>query len=1595
MFRLLYLFLFLVIMAFAPGIRADSGLYISEIMADNDGSLLDRYGDESDWIELYNASSNSIDLAGWYLTDNPTNLTQWAFPSTNLPSRSFLVVFASDRNETVAGEELHTNFKLSASGEYIALVQPDGTTIENAFPFPEQLEDVSWGYAFSGGGSTTTAVLVDSGAACSAYVPTTSTDAAGWKDAAFDDSSWPAGRTGVGYERSSGYDSLIGLDIESSAYGRNASVYIRVPFTYSGDPVTTMRLHMKYDDGFVAYLNGTLLTQANAPSSLAWNSNATSSHSDSDAVVFQTFDVSDAAGALRDGANVLAIQGMNVSTTSSDMLCAPLLDSTTVSFGSSAILPEGTGMLAAPTPGAPNKAITYIGYCETPQIGTEHGFFNAPFQVSITNITDGAVVRYTTDGSTPTESNSTLYTGPITISGTTLLRASAFKSGHQPSTPVTRTYLFVNDVLKQDGSGLQSYGYWGHAGPDWAVNPGLTNSVITDSSGETFMLADALLDLPTVSLVTDWDNWWSDDDGPILPDGVTPWQGIYADPIGENGVRRPVSMEFFTADGSESFTENGQVSVVGGGIGGTSADRWKTDKLSMRVAFTDKLNYPVYGEDAAQKYNGLVLDAHLGFSWAHSQSSGQRAHPKYLTDAIASDMQNRMSGKGAPHGRFVHLYLNGLYWGLYDMHERPDEHFAAEYFGGQNEDYDSIKHWPDDTDSADSDHDGDPYNDNITNGDDADLQSLLALSRSGLSSLSSYQAMDSRLDIDGLIDYLLVNFFYGNNDWAHKNWYTTHNAVEPDGLWRYHCWDVEHIIEVSMSSFDVASSITCDVTGKDNSGGPTEIHQDLTANAEYRLRFADHVHNHFFNGGTMTVDTATALFWSRVQEMEMGMLGEAARWADNTPGEGHGWDEWFDQMTQIRDLYLPYRSAIVLSQLQSRGLYPSTAAPEFEVNGSRQHGGLIDASNPVTIDSEYTVYYTTDGSDPRAVGGAVAGSQYTGPLFFSQPTRLKARAYNGGQWSALCDAEFLTAEVPLAITELMYHAPSNQLDFIEIRNISQESVELHGYKIDSAAEFKLPDASLAPGQFLVVIKDIDAFSAAYDTNGMFIAGEYKNDFDNSGEKVELEFWNHDLISFRYSDARNWPQAADGAGHSLVPLDSAIDDEADGSLNYGGNWRASTYIGGSPGWVDPLPPATVLLNEITAHTDTGEDPPFESNDQIELYNPTGSDVTLNGWYLSDDRSELHKWAIPAGTVVPAHGFVLFDEDDFHPDRVAGFGLDKAGEEVVLSAPDRIVDVIRFKGQLNGASLGRYPDGAADWLMTLPTPEAANQPIPESVWISALMYNPPAPAGYENGNVLEYIQLENRASGSVFFKTSAGAWRIDGGVSYTFPDGFKLTAGEKAWLVSFDPTDSALLDLFCSTYGLDAEEETVLGPYSGQLSNEGERVALELPQDSDDPLYPEDISWVVVDELFYFDRSPWPTEADGSGAPLIRTGRTGWGVTTEADQDADQLDDAWENAFFGSLSQTGSDDFDHDGFSNLQESICGTDPTDNASFFRIERIEVPEIEWTAVTGRTYSVYWTDDLQQPFVQIATVITCGSFSEGQNTTTGTGYYFIAVEHE
>jgi hypothetical protein len=317
----------------------------------------------------------------------------------------------------------------------------------------------------------------------------------------------------------------------------------------------------------------------------------------------------------------------------------------------------------------------------------------------------------------------------------------------------------------------------------------------------------------------------------------------------------------------------------------------------------------------------------------------------------------------------------------------------------------------------------------------------------------------------------------------------------------------------------------------------------------------------------------------------------------------------------------------------------------------------------------------------------------------------------------------------------------------------------------------------------------------------------------------------------------------------VPLDTALLGEPQGSLNYAGNWRASTNMGGSPGQDDPAVPQTVVINEFLAN----------GNDWVELYNPSSLSVSLTGWYLSDDVTEPKKYALPAMSV-PSHSFAKFD-------NLQGFGLGANGEQVVLSylpgsAQDRIVDAISFKAQEPGISLGRYPDGGAWWFRMTPSQGKANtKPLLPSVVINEIMYSPIEPND-------EYIELYNPTIQAVALTVQTIPWRLNGAVDYNFPANASIPAGGRIVVVGFNPqTEPSRVTAFASAYGSQfIANVNLFGPWEGNLSNQGERLSLEKPQVGTDPTL--GIGWVVMDEVIYSPLAPWPAGTDGTGKVLQR-------------------------------------------------------------------------------------------------------------------------------
>lgn len=179
---------------------------ISEFMASNLTTLKDGHDKYEDWIEIWNSDPTPVDLAGWRLTDSTTNLAKFVFPALTVPAGGRIVVFASNRaGSTGAATHVdalgyrHTNFSLAKSGEYLALVKPDGVTIATEFnPFPLQVDDISYGPPAA------TEAFTGSTSPLRYRVPTTTADdtaSPNWTQANFTDTSWSSATgSGVGFE---------------------------------------------------------------------------------------------------------------------------------------------------------------------------------------------------------------------------------------------------------------------------------------------------------------------------------------------------------------------------------------------------------------------------------------------------------------------------------------------------------------------------------------------------------------------------------------------------------------------------------------------------------------------------------------------------------------------------------------------------------------------------------------------------------------------------------------------------------------------------------------------------------------------------------------------------------------------------------------------------------------------------------------------------------------------------------------------------------------------------------------------------------------------------------------------------------------------------------------------------------------------------------------------------------------------------------------------------------------------------------------------------------------------------------------------------
>ncbi|NCG27890.1 MAG: hypothetical protein GWP42_10165 [Verrucomicrobiales bacterium] len=881
---------------------------ISEFLTNNNKALEDSNGQNYDWIEVSNVNRENGDLEGYHLTDDPLNLTKWTFPKKEFNDDGFILVFASGKDLKDPNNDLHTNFKLSSSdGGFLALIKPDGATIASKFnSYPRQYEDVSFG---SGYGEPKDVKFLAEGDAAKWHVP--SAPIGGWTETTFNDASWSSGKTGIGYDNSTKYIPHIGngSDVKSVMRGINASIYIRIPFNLTdASGISNLTLWMKWEDGFVAYLNGKKIHSISAPDDPEWNSSSTSNRSnENDAITFFDYPVS---GPLQKGQNILAIQGLNGSQSSSDFLISPELTARKTDLNS----PQN-GYFLDPTPGTINgKRID--GLVGDTKFDVNRGFYEDPFELEISTETEGAKIRYTLDGTAPSETEGTVYNSPIRINETTVIRALAYKPGYSSTNIDTNTYVFPADVVEQR----------------------TMSTSITENAKYKPLMLDSLKAIPSISLSFESPNTLNTE------------------------KERPLSIEMIFPDGTKGFQENAGVTHFGGYYTNFS-------KKNFRIYFRSeygatKLRYPIYeGVEnqmpPAQEFDSINL---------RSGSHDMIDRGAYMSNRFTDDSMLEM-GHIAPHGRFVHVYLNGTYWGMYHLRERWNGAMASEYLGGSKEDYEAI---------------------NANNSGSEFLQGVVfdgtgkywTETRNLINGNSPFSASANHIDIPNVIDFMLL--------WTSGNSESEFRSVGsvPLGVpYKFFMKDADGFLR--------------------NPGHPVTHNGPLNAltrfrregDPDYKILLADQIHKHFFNDGAMTPNRLTSRLQRRVDEVKVPFLAEAARWTNVRGGRAnHSPTSWEAYQNNLLNNQLPRLTANMMTKFRSAGMYPNLISPVFN-----QHGGSIPEGFSITMSTNtLAIYYTTNGDDPRLSGGSI-NPQAIAATFNDKAPIPKDYIKNGHVWKYLDD----------------------------------------------------------------------------------------------------------------------------------------------------------------------------------------------------------------------------------------------------------------------------------------------------------------------------------------------------------------------------------------------------------------------------------------------------------------------------------------------------------------------------------------------------------------------------------------------------------------
>ncbi len=740
---------------------------INEIVASNRDGIQDEDGDTPDWIELFNAGDVPVPLRDWGLSDDDDEPFRFRLPNRTLAPGGHLLVLASGKDRPPEVGTWETRVDRGDVWRYLPVVErPDPA----------------------------------------------------WATPGFDDGAWAEGPSGFGHG-----------DGDDVTVVEGHTLFVRRTVEVTAEELAHLRLlvlHMDYDDGFVAYLNGvevarSLVGVRGEPPRFPHFADFGHEAGLYRGLWPESFDLTAARALLVPGENVLAVELHDERRDGDDATLVPLLtfgfadvragaasphlpllewlhadfelsavgealtltqangcEVDRVEFGplgvdaSYARTPDGGarfGYFAQPTAGAPNEGEWRVGDADV-RLSPLPGYYPAGTFVTIDTATPGADVHYTLDGSEP-DRDDPIADGPIVVEGDgVIVRARAFGDDYWPSPVVTGTYI----------------------------------------AGEAPTL-------PTISVVTDPANLWDVDHGIYVPGDTHEANFPYFGANFWEDWERPAFVDFWEADLARGFSVDCGIKIHGGW---SRANDQRSLRLILRSEYgTSALEYPLFEGNDVDRYKRLVL-RNAGQDWAGCNGGARCGARGHLRDAV---MHQIAAGLGVDvlGYRPVVAYLNGQFWGVYELRERHDRHYIETRYG--HEDIDLLE-----------------LNANPLEGDADHYQAMLQMLRDeDVTQPDVYARVQGMMDTDNFATYSILQIFYDNGDWPGNNikfW----RPRTPDGRWRWLLYDTDFGLGLrspNPNADTLAFGLRPDGPGWPNPPWSTELLRTLMRNPTFRTDF--------------------------------------------------------------------------------------------------------------------------------------------------------------------------------------------------------------------------------------------------------------------------------------------------------------------------------------------------------------------------------------------------------------------------------------------------------------------------------------------------------------------------------------------------------------------------------------------------------------------------------------------------------------------------------------------------------------------------------------------------------------------------------------